>query len=326
MKVTPIAGPNMGSAQAGNQTTSPDRKEAAKQAFLGNTGTEIKKPDDPAPLIDALNIKKIKMNTNASPERFLAEAEALSSPEVVESATPDTPETVEQEVTRPISPQFAALAKQRRALELQAKDIAQQKAALEQQVAGKTGIDVERLKSNPLEVLKESGVTYEALTEAILAEQSGIDPKVRALEAKIEALEKGLDEKLSKRDEQAEQQVLAEMQREADRLIDSDPEFDTIKGTQNQKAVTKLIHQTWKATGEILDVQEAAKLVEDQLVQDGVKWGNFAKVRKQLAPEVVQTPAQKPYGLKTLTNRDTAQRPSSSKARAIAAFNGTLKR
>lgn len=333
MKITPIAGPSMGHVDTGSEAAiSPSRKEAAKQAYLGKTGSQIPEgdtPQDPRALVDALNVRKIKMRTNYSTNRLEDEVvEDVVSPKVTqESAISDPNEVVEPEVIRPISPQFAALAKQRRELALKAQEIAAKEKALAERSTPESAIDLGKLKATPLAVLKEAGVTYEQLTEAILAEQSGQDPRIQALEAKVDAYEKKLDEKLSERDLQAEKQVMAEIEREAERLVESAPEeFELVRGTNSKKKIPELIHRLWKKTGEVIDVSEAAKIIEDQLVEDNLKVASFGKIRSKLAPEVVQTPAQKPYGLRTLTNRDTAQRPLSARARAIAAMNGTLKR
>lgn len=326
MKVTPISGPNMGSANLDSGTSvAPSRKEAAKQAFLGNTGTTVTKEEQaPQALVDALNVKRIKMRTNASPDREERLEENLNP----ESAIQNTGETEEPEVTRPISPQFAALAKQRRALQVKEQEIALREKALAEKGSQDGALDFEKLRTNPLGILQEAGVTYEQLTEAILAEQSGQDPRIAAMQAEIEALKTGLDTKFTERDAQAEKQVLTEIEREAKLLVAEGDDFEMVRGTNSVPKVIELIKRTWQTSGEVLDVQEAAKLVEDQLVEDSLKMANFGKVRSRLTPaEQVQANAQnRNQGLKTLTNRDTAVRPSSARARAMAAFNGTLKR
>lgn len=323
MKITPIAGPNMGSADVSSSAVPQSRREAAKQAFMGAPVTQTEEPATKESLIAALKVPRIKMRTNVSPDRMEEEEVAQ------ESAIPESTEAVESEVTRPISPQFAALAKQRRALQVKEREIAEKERALEQR-SSQPSLDLERLKGNPLGLLKEAGISYEQLTEALLAEQSGQDPRVQALEAKIEALEKGLDTKLSDRDAQAETQVLAEMRRETDRLTASGEDFEMVRETRSQPKVVDLIHRTWKTTGEVMDVQEATQLIEEQLVEDYSKLANFGKIRSRLSPQEqtqdARVPQNRQTGIRTLTNRDTASRPLSARARAMAAFSGTLKR
>lgn len=314
MKITPVSGPVH--AQAGDQSAfSPERRESAKRVLLGEAPLEQKPVETLKQAVQERNA--IKMKTNYSTNRDDSSEELPQ-----ESATPNVSEGTEEEVTRPISPQLAELARQRRALQVRERELAEKLKAFEDKPQNSTWVDPTRIQSKPLEVLRELGVSYDKLTEDILAEQSGISPEMRALQEKVESLEKGFETKLSERDQQAETQVLAEMQRDADRLIEGSPEdFELIKGTNSQKKVTELIHRTWKTTGEVLDVQEAAKLLEDQLVQDSLKMTNFGKIRKQLAPEQTQT-VQK---FKTLTNRDTAQPITDRRSRAIAAMRGVLK-
>jgi hypothetical protein len=305
MKITPIAGPSQGAV-------SPSANTAAETY------------QQPVP-----GVRRIKVQTNASPERF-EQGEAPAATEVeVKSNIPNTSEEPGSDVTRPISSQFAALAKQKRALQVKEQEIAAREKALTETAPAPGFIDPAELQRNPLDVLKANGVTYDALTEALLRDQSGDSQALRDLQAKIEALEKGFDTKLSERDQQAEAQVLAEMQREANRLVDSaGDEFELIKGTKSQKQITELIRRTWKTTGEVLDVSEAAKLIEDQLVEDNLKLANFGKIRSKLSPAQdarVDAIAQRP-GLKTLTNRDTARMPTSKRDRAVAAFFGNLKK
>lgn len=333
MKVTPIAGPGQGTADIGSGSTSPDRKAAAKAAYMGEAPPEqeTQQPQEQEEFARAARVKRIKMRTQVSTDRAIAPELVQETPQTEQESTlSPTNETVEPEVTRPISPQFAALAKQRRALLVKEQELAKKEKALadQEQLPG-SSIDLAKLKSQPLAALKEAGVTYEQLTEEILAEQSGITPEVRALRDEVESLKKGIDDKLSERDQQAERQVLTEMRREADRLVATGDEFEMIRGTKSQSKIIDLIHRNWKASGEVLDVSEAAQLIEDQLVEDSLKMANFGKVRSRLTPEQqaqTQVPRPQQQGIKTLTNRDTAVRPSSARDRAIAAFFGTLKR
>ncbi len=183
---------------------------------------------------------------------------------------------------------------------------------------------IARLKSEPLSVLLEAGVTYDQLTEAILANQG--DSKVSALEAKISALEQGIDKKLSDREVQAEQQVLAEMRKEAERLIVSD-DFELVRETKSVPDVMSLIERTYRETGEVLEVTDALKLVEDELFSRNQKLAGLKKMQSLFKPaEHIPVQQKSTPGMRTLTNRDTASIPMSPKARALAAFRGELKK
>ncbi len=267
-----------------------------------------------APQIQPQNIRSLRMSTNATPGHV--ETPPLS--------TPDTDEPVADEVTQPLSPQLAALARQRRALQVKEREIADREKALSTQAPTQGDlVSKARLKSDPVGVFLESGLTYDELAQAIMANDA--NSPVKALEAKIKALEEGLDKKLTDRDSQSEQQVLAEMRREATQLTAEGDAFEMVRETRSVPQVMKLIERTYRETGEVLDVREALKLVEDELVKDGMRLAGLQKVQSQIVPRPApQAPQQRQ--MRTLTNRDTAQVPMSAKQRALAAFAGTLKR
>jgi hypothetical protein len=260
------------------------------------------------------------MATQATPGRIETPP---ADPTLTIPANNEEPKPV-TEATEPLSPQMAALAKQRRALQVKEREIAEREKALSASTTQADVVTKAQLKSDPLSVLLDSGVTYEQLTEAVLARQD--DTPIRSLEAKIKALEEGLDKKLSDRDAQTEQQVLAEMQKDATRLAAEGDEFELIRETRSIPVVMELIKQTYHKTGEVLDVTAAMKLVEDELVNDSLKVASYKKVQSQLAPAPIPQPQQQQRQMRTLTNRDTASIPLSPKQRALAAFNGTLKR
>lgn len=325
MKVTPLTGSMPTSGAVEGQTHAPDRIARAKAIAAGDhkinvMPSELSPPEAPRP-----DIRRIKMNTNATVNRT-----DFGSPEaeVVLEANPvaDTsavPPVVED--TKPLDPQFAVLAKQRRALQAKEREIADREKALQPQPV-KTGTEelVARLKSQPLSVLQEYGVTYDQLTEAILSNQTGLSPEIQNLKAEIKALKEDVDKTLSDKDAQAEKQVLAEIQRDINSRAHVDPNYEMIRATGSQPEVKELIHRVWKETGEVLDVSEAMQLVEDDLINESLKLINTAKMKSRIAPPPQQQPPQRQ--IKTLTNRDTASPVMSRRERALAAALGTLKR
>lgn len=227
-------------------------------------------------------------------------------------------ETEAPEASQPLSPQFAELAKRRRALQLQERALKEREKALSSQPE-RSGIDISRLKSEPLRVLQEAGVTYDQLTEHLLATQE--DAKVRALEAKLEALEQGVEKKFVDRDTQAERQVLNEMRGEAERLASQGDSFELVRETRSIPDVMTLIERTYRETGEVLDVSEALGLVEEELFKDLNKLANVNKIRSQFVSQSQTAPQQQQGARPTLRNRDTAPIAMSRRARALAAWN-----
>lgn len=269
--------------------------------------------------------RTITMRTNVNPTHLdqppQAQIQHLPPAQRPMEADPNNP-TDTAEATQPLSPQFAALAKQRRALQVRERELqAKEKALSSPQSDGGT-IALAQLKASPLKVLLESGITYEQLTEEILANQG--NSEIAVLKAELNAIRDGVDQKLTARDAQTEQQVLSEMRREATNLAAQGDDFELVRGMQSVPDVMKLIERTYRETGDVLDVREAMQLVEDELFKDIQKMTSFKKVQSQYpATPPMQRQSQ---GMRTLTNRDTASVQMSAKARALAAFNGTLRR
>lgn len=274
----------------------------------------------------AQRVRFLKMSTNATPGKVIEdptapiEAPALSNP----APTSDVVEPVTEE-TKPLSPQFAALARQKRALQQERQALDREKAEIAQAKTG--GVDLARLKSDPLGVLLENGVGYDQLTEAVLANQNGYNPEIAALKAELAALKGEVKDTFTEKEAQAEQAALAEMRREASSLIAQGDDFELVRETGSLPDVMKLIERTYREHGEVLDVREALSLVEEELIKDSLKLANLKKVQSKFAPALpVPQPQQQQRQMRTLTNRDNASVPMSRRARALVAFAGELKR
>jgi hypothetical protein len=328
MKITPLlpaqAGQPSSNLHGSSEVGAPNKVARAKAIAAGEQQIQIMDSDTPqAPKPD---VRRITMKTNATVDRYgnTPTSEALEEPLTPVTNSETTAPVVED--TKPLSPQFAALAKQRRALQAKERELADREKALTSQPTQK-GVEelTARLKSQPLSVLQEYGVTYDQLTEAILTNQSGSNPEIFALKQEIKALKEGVDKTLSEKDAQTEKQVLTEIRKESERLAKAGDAFELVRVTDSYQDVVDLIHRTYKETGEILDVQEAMQDVENYLVNEAVRIASTGKVKSKIAPA---TPQQQPQQkqIRTLTNRDTASPVLDRKARAIAAALGTLKR
>jgi hypothetical protein len=250
------------------------------------------------------------------------------TPEIPRGSSSEEQAKTEPEDTRPLSPQFAALARQRRALQVRERELqAREKAISEAPPKGAEDLKA-RLKSEPLSVLQEAGVTYDQLTEAILANQNApLD--VNKLKEELRAtLKKEFEETLSSRDTQQEKEVFTAMRREADQLAASDS-YELVRETSSVPVVMELIRREWKQNGVVLDVSEAMALVEEDLESEALKVATLKKMRAKLQPQQAPAaPAPKPAApaapqpMRTLTNRDTTTAPLSRRDRALQAFYG----
>jgi hypothetical protein len=273
------------------------------------------------------SVRHIKMNTNATPGKVLEPfEEEVKEPETVEKLPNlDTNETQEvNEETKPLSPQFAALARERRSLQRERKELEELKKGLEAKSQGSDVIERSRLKSEPLNVLLEAGVTYEQLTEAILANQQ--NPEVNTLKSKMTELESKVDQRFEERAKQERAQVVKQMQREASLLVSTGDEFELVRETRSVPDVIRLIEKTYDEHGELLDVQEACRFIEEELFKKSQKLAGLKKLKDHFGSKSPEPQMKQQPGMRTLTNKDTASIVLDRKACAIAAFNGTLKR
>lgn len=328
MKISPVSSggiPGQSIGAISTERTSPDRLASAKAVAMGESPMRLQPSETPTdPQVARMHMRSLKMKTNHSPDRELVQAL-----EQAQTATPSATAIDNEggsEATKPLSPQFAALAKQRRALQQERQLFEQEKAHLKTTSTDGSNDLAARLKEQTLEVLKENGALtpefYNSMTEYLM------NPELAALKAEIKALKEGVDKNFVDRDTQAEQQVLSEMRKEAELLAREGDTFELVREMRAVPKVTDLIYRTYKQTGEVLDVQEAMNLVENQLFEDNSRIANFKKIQAKFQPpqQEPQLQQQQPRQLRTLTNRDTAQPPMDRRSRAMMAALGQLKR
>ena len=165
-----------------------------------------------------------------------------------------------------------------------------------------------RLKAKDYSVL-EGLFDYDAYVQQQLDRQSKDDPKAqadKALREKVESLEKGQNDFISKQMEAATQERRTAVQQ----LVDSDPRFASIKETDNVEAVVQHILDTWEKDDLDLSPEQAALEVEEVLLEEAQKWAKLSKVQPKPVVEEKTLPPLKQ--VKTLTNQvvqDSTQRP-----------------
>jgi hypothetical protein len=233
---------------------------------------------------------------------------------------------------------FEALARKERQLLKMRKEIESERNQLKQRaVEYETGyVSKSRLTEDPFGTLSEAGLTYDKLTELLLATPNMNDPAIRALTTKIKALEdKNTAAAKQAEEAQAAQytEAIKQITNEIKQLVSTGDGYEMIRETNMAEAVTELIEQTYNSEGYLMDTEEACKQVEEHLLIEAEKISKLKKLQDRLqpkAPEVTGAPTkQSPNQIKTLTNAVSAQptKRLSEKdriARAMAAFNGKL--
>jgi hypothetical protein len=355
MKVS-LAGNNT-AAPVTAQTKGPNSVQRAIEAF--RSGKTVSESQQEAPKVEAAKPIEIKQESveakQSHPIEHKASIESVEA-EVAQEATKSQEESLSQAATQEepaLSKQYAILARKEKALRARTSQMEQQMKAKEQELAerekalqGKSNFDEskyiprERLQEDLMSVLAEAGITYDQVTEAVLNQPKRdpyVDAKTRALEAKIASLEEKLDgvnKNSQEQQTQAYQQALAQIERDAKSLIERDPAYETVKGTGQVKEVVKLIEKTFQDSGELLSIEEAAQMVEDELLERFLSTAqSVKKIQERLQPKASakpeaekkqeSVPAQQSQQLKTLTNNvGSPARKMSAKERAIAAFKG----
>lgn len=262
-----------------------------------------------------------------------------------EKKQPSTSEAVQktEEATpqKALSPQFVELARKEKALRSQAQALKAREDALktreseyETNYIPKSKL-TERFKSDPMGLMQEHGLTYDQLTNLILNQPSVQDQALQKLQAELQEIKSSQTRAQQQSEDQqkrAYDQAVNQIRNDAKMLIASDASFETIKETGSEEAVVELIKETFDKTQVLLSVEDAAKEVEDYLVEEALKYAQLKKVQARLNPPTTgealkQQITEKPQ-IKTITHAITAStKPSSDKdrrARAILAAQGKL--
>jgi len=266
----------------------------------------------------------------------MADTVATSAPvAVTEAQEPVAPQQAPD-------PKLAAYEKKERQLRQMYKQIQSEKAKNAEE-ARRWQTESERYKTEYIPkqedlwgVLNEAGIDQTKLSEMLLnSPNSSQDPVIRALRQEIKAQNDKLAAFQANQESASRtqyEQALKQIGTDVKLLVDASPEFESIKQLNMQDAVVELIEQTFEKQGVVMDLADAAKAVENHLVEEGYRMSQLSKIKARNQPKA-ETPAAKVATppLRTITN-STGNVPSSAKqnekarvARAIAAFNGTLK-
>ncbi len=238
-------------------------------------------------------------------------------------------------------PKLEAFARKERQLRQMQKQIATEKQALEvQRKQYETDyVPRSRIKEDVWGVLSEAGYDYNALTEQLL--QTPNDPVTKAMLAEIKSIKNQLTQSEQKAAQQTQQQydqAVKQIDTEVKLMVDSNAEFELIKQTSSQDAVTEYIKLTFEEEGRLLSVDEACKAVENHLTEENYKISQTTKMQAKLKPatEVTQPQSQataqqtsNQSGIKTLSNKMQVTTPKRTtekerRERAILAFQGKL--
>lgn len=267
------------------------------------------------------------LKSNEAPESVEA-PKSDESPESVEALKSDdapesieTPESVESQQEKKtddsFSKKFSALSRKERQLKAQEKAVQAKLKEIEERESKSKEAPVDiisRLKKEPLKVLEESGLSLQQLAEMALNEgkptaEMLISEKEKAIQARIDALESKLQQKEKDAEEQRLQAAIDGFKNQIQDVVSKNENYELIRAQDASDLVYDVISAHHEETGEILDINKAAELVESHLLEEAKKHLNLSKIKTllQSTQPVQQKPAtsSKPVS-KTLTNTSAA--------------------
>lgn len=261
--------------------------------------------------------------------------------EALESQVADV---TKPEAKDPLFDQMAKLEKQRR---MQAKQYQAEKAAWETekaQLLQKAQPDnswKDRAKTDLIGMLAEAGLTYDEVLNTYV-NHTPMDQNMRLLQSKLQGMEESQNKLINQFTETQKQnytQAVKQIKTEVKQLVKSSPDdYEVVnsQGEMAEDAIVKLIEATFEEEGYLMDVEDAAKEVEDYLLEQSLALSKLKKIQAKLSPTQslaqgeVSAPktAAEPRSATTLSHSmSTSSKPISNRERrerAILAFQGKL--
>ncbi len=232
--------------------------------------------------------------------------EPIGQPDKVKEGLPVEPKASEETVK--LSTEMAAKAKREAQYRQQQQLLQKERAAL---AAEKEELTQLRAMNQKLAAKDYSGleglVDYNEYSQYQVNKLNSTDPtqeELKTLKGEIQDLKKTTEENLTKQFEAA----VNERRIAAKQLVSTNPEFAKVKKAKAEEAVVQHILDTWEHDSEELSVEQAAKEVQEILMENARKWAALLEDEKEAAVVEEQKKALPPLkpGIRTLTNQVTA--------------------
>lgn len=211
-----------------------------------------------------------------------------------------------------LSPQLTALARREQKFRQQEQAFKAEKAefaAKQTEVAGLADLKG-KLANKDYSALEELGVTYEEFVQYKLNQGDSATPEAQAYK-KLEDEINGIKSSQKQNEEKQYEATVSQYRNDIKALVAKDPQFESIKELGAEDHVLQHILDTFEQDGEVLSVDEAAKEVEEALMEEAMRMSNLTKVKAKSAPaKAILPPPQKASpSLKTLTQQIAPQTP-----------------
>jgi hypothetical protein len=217
----------------------------------------------------------------ASSGEIKAEAQAIVGGEAPKTESVEAKPAVEPPKDEYISPRFAMLAKEEKRLQEERKRLMEQKKDPEFQEF----LEYKKLKSSakqdPLALMEKFGLTYDELTDYVISGKHTKDPSVRALEEKLEKMEREAKEREENAKKQLQEAQLQQFNEQIKaKCLEKADDFELVNIWGAHNLVYSVIQEHYNKTEEVLPIDEAAKKVEAYLEKESEKYQGSKKLRK----------------------------------------------
>lgn len=270
--------------------------------------------------------------------------EAIPQPtatEVLQQEAPPQPEpVVEERPKERASDKFAVLARKEAEIYRRQQAVRQQQAELARQAEEiKAFQEMKRsARLNPVEALKQLGLTYEEVTEYLMndnkptpsAEVMSVKQELEEFKRQAAEEQRRFMEEQRSRAEAEQQEIVEQFHEEVSDYVAQHAdtyELTSLYGGAN--LVWQVIEENFKQTQKLMSIPDAAKLVEEhyeELARKAQATKKFAATQQKAASPQVPAQTQAPRLGPTLTNDLTAsaannsQRPRTEGDRIAAAL------
>ncbi len=245
--------------------------------------------------------KTIQASTGMDLQQSVSGAPQDRQPQVPEETKP-------KEAT--LSPQLTALARKEAKFRQQEQAFKARESAVAAKEAefGKLAELKAKLANKDYSIFDEIGVSYEDWTQYLLNKGETAKPEIQAineLKDELKSIKTANETNVTKQYEATVNQY----KRDIKNLVESNPEYSSIKEKKAEEHVLQHILDTFNEDGEVLTVEQAAKEIEDAILEEAKEYSQLTKLKAQPEQPSKQLPPPK-SGLRTLTNTITQTIPS----------------
>jgi DNA-binding transcriptional MerR regulator len=255
-------------------------------------------------------------------------AEVLAPQQEAAPVEAPAPEPVEERPAPPRADRFAMLARKEQDLYRKQQAVKQQQQMLAQQAEQLRAFEQAKKQAvlNPLDALKQLGLTYEQITEYVLNDNRPTpNAEVQSVRQELEEFKRQAREDQERVLEQQremqtreQQQIIEHFRSEVNEYVEQHTEnYELTNLYGGAHLVSEVIEEHFRQTQKLLTIPEAAKLVEEHyedLARKSLATKKFAATQQKAASPQETVAAQAPRMGPTLSNDLTASVAASPKS------------